>query len=288
MFETDQYELLDFGDGRKLERFGATLLDRPMPAAADCAKQDKSFWPSADACFQRTADQQGVWKPAKGLPSSWCVAHHKLVFQLKPTDFGHVGLFPEQAENWDWITRQVRRASQSSAGKKIKVLNLFAYTGGSTLAAAAAGAEVVHVDGAKNVVAWARSNAELSGLSAAPVRWITEDAAMFVRRELRRGNQYDAVILDPPSYGHGPKGEPWKLTEHLMPLLTDLGQLTARRRAFMLLSCHSAGFGPAELEACFAEAIVGHCQSGAQAKPLLLRSTAGKELHCGTVVRWPA
>ena len=152
--------------------------------------------------------RRGNGRDRRELPERWTIAHGPLQFELKRTDFGHLGLFPEQAENWDWIAERV-----AAAGRPLKVLNLFAYTGGSTLAAAAAGAEVVHVDAAKNIVAWARRNAELSGLADAPIRWIAEDAMKFVKRELKRGNRYDAVILDPPSYGHGPQGEVWRLVE---------------------------------------------------------------------------
>ena len=165
----------------------------------------------------------------------------RCVLELKRTNFGHLGLFPEQAANWPWIAEQVASAPA------MRVLNLFAYTGGSTLAAAAAGAEVVHVDAAKNIVAWARRNAALSGLADAPIHWIAEDALKFVKRELRRENRYDAVILDPPSYGHGAHGEVWRLSQHLPRLLELCGQLTAGRRRFMLLTCHTPDFEPARL-----------------------------------------
>jgi 23S rRNA (cytosine1962-C5)-methyltransferase len=184
--------------------------------------------------------------------------------------------------NWRWIAKQVRRA-----GRPIKVLNLFAYTGGSTLAAARAGAQVVHVDAAKNVVSWARRNARLSGLSEAPIRWITEDARKFVSRELKRENLYDAVVLDPPSYGHGPKGEAFQLDDDLMPLLADCGALTAGHRTFMLMTCHSPAYGPAELEACLADAVLGSCSAGALATTLDLQTGDGRRLNAGVSVRWP-
>jgi 23S rRNA (cytosine1962-C5)-methyltransferase len=167
------------------------------------------------------------------------------------------------------------------------VLNLFAYTGGSTLAAAAAGAEVTHIDAAKNVVAWARENAKASGLGEAPIRWITEDAAKFVRREVRRGNRYDAVILDPPSYGHGPKGEAWKLSTDLPALLSGCTELMADRKAFFLLTCHTPGFGPAELEALVSDTLFGRCQQGVTTRNLALTTADGRRLPCGTAARWP-
>lgn len=283
MFSSDQYQLIDFGEGRKLERFGQYVLDRPAPAAEGITRADGEIWKSASARFERTDAQSGRWLPSAALPDSWNISHATGSFQLKPTEFGHVGLFPEQAVNWQWIEKQVRRQKSVPT-----VLNLFAYTGGSTFAAASAGARVVHVDGARNVVAWARRNADFSSLSSAPIRWIVEDALKFARREVRRGNQYDAVILDPPSYGHGPKGEVWKLHEHLMPLLEACAQLTARRRAFVLLTCHGTGFRPADAEAALADAMFGHCQSGAQARRLTVRAADDRELPAGVVARWPS
>lgn len=281
MFSSDQYELLDFGDGRKLERFGKYLLDRPAPAVEAVPRANPDLWRKERASYRRLTQQTGKWSKGS-LPDQWTVCHHEAVFQLKATESGHVGLFPEQAVNWDWIAKRV-----AGAPSPIKVLNLFAYTGGSTLAAAAAGAEVVHVDSAKNVVGWARHNAELSSLSDAPIRWITEDATLFVQRELRRGNRYNAVILDPPSYGHGPKGEVWKLDRHLLPLLRLCGELTEDQRAFILVTCHTPTFGPAELQACLADAVFGSCQAGARAKPLSIRCADGRELPSGTLARWP-
>ncbi len=283
MFDSNQYELLDFGDGRKLERFGQFVLDRPSPAAEDFPRTDPSAWKQADAQFSRTSATSGKWKLRTALPKAWAISHAIGDFELRATDFGHVGVFPEQADNWEWLTKQVQRA-----GRKLKILNLFAYTGGSTLAAASAGAEVVHVDAARNVVSWARRNVEQSGLSDAPIRWINEDATKFVRRELKRGNQYDGVILDPPSYGHGPKGEVWKLSDHLMPLLSACAELTRDRRTLLLLTCHTPGFGPAELEACLADAVFGHCQAGVRAKPLSLTTADSRKLAGGVVARFPA
>lgn len=280
MWLSGQYTLLDFGEGRKLERFGPYTLDRPM-AAADARRANPELWQSAHARYERGSGERGVWQGRQQLPKTWTISHAGATFELKPNEFGHLGVFVEQAENWDWISKQVGRA-----GRTVRVLNLFAYTGGSTFAAALAGAEVTHVDAARNAVAWARRNAELSSLAEAPIRWIAEDARTFVARELRRGNHYDAVILDPPSYGHGRQGEVWKLDEHLLPLLTACGELTAQRRAFMLLSCHTPGYGPAELEACLAEAVFGHCQSGVRARPLTMRSEDGRTLPSGVVARF--
>ncbi len=282
MFEPDQYQLVDFGNARKLERFGPYVLDRPCPAADGLQPARPERWESADARFNRGSRDRGRWELRTELPADWAIRHGNFQLKLKLTPFGHVGVFAEQAASWDWIARQAARAD-----RPLRVLNLFAYTGGSTLAAAAAGCEVTHVDAARNVVGWARDNAELSGLQDAPIRWISEDAPRFVTREIRRRNQYDAVILDPPSYGHGPKGEVWKVSSGLLPLLRACGELTRSRRAFILLSCHSPGFGAAELEAALAEAIFGHCQGGVVARPLLLIDEDGSELPCGAAARWP-
>ncbi|MCA9121578.1 MAG: class I SAM-dependent methyltransferase [Planctomycetaceae bacterium] len=282
MFAPDQYQLLDFGGGRKLERFGAYVLDRCSPSAEGIRKSDPGNWNKCDARYDRTRGEEGEWNSRGVLPSAWSITHSELVFELQPTPFGHLGVFPEQAANWDWITKQLARSP-----KPLRVLNLFAYTGGSTLAAAAAGAEVVHVDSAKNTVAWARRNAELSGLSEKPIRWIAEDAKRFAERELRRGKRYDAVILDPPSYGHGPKGETWKIARDLHALLTTCAQLTQGHRAFMLLTCHSPGFDPPEVEAILADAVFGSCQAGATAKALTVSCIDGRKLPSGVVARWP-
>jgi 23S rRNA (cytosine1962-C5)-methyltransferase len=280
MFSPDQYELLDFGGGRRLERFGEVTLDRPCPAAADMPSADPAAWRRADARFDETDAEQGTWTFHRTLPERWTIAHGPLVLEVKPTALGQVGVFPEQAENWDWIAEQVCEA----ASGPLRLLNLFAYTGGSTLAAVAAGAEVAHVDAARTMVAWARRNAESSGLTGAPIRWIVEDAVKFVKREIRRRNRYDAVILDPPSYGHGPRGEVWRLAKQLGRLLELCGQLTLPRRRFLLLTCHTPGFSPERLRELVAEALGG--AGRLTARPLVLRTAAGRELSAGVVVRW--
>ena len=285
MFEPAQYELLDFGDGRRLERFGPLLLDRPCPAAESVRPAAAGLWSAGDARFQRLHADQGRWVLRGDPPRQWTIAHGRLAFQLKRTDFGHVGLFPEQAENWSWIAEQVgRRTADGSGG--VKVLNLFAYTGGSTLAAAAAGAAVTHVDAARNIVAWARRNAELSGLGEAPIRWIAEDAVKFVRREIRRGNRYDGVILDPPSYGHGAHGETWQLATDLLPLLAACAELTNPRPRFVLLTCHTPGFSPAKLRELLAAAFGSQAGTHIDAAPLALVASTGQLLPSGVAARW--
>lgn len=280
MVESAQYELLDFGQGRKLERFGEFLLDRPCPAAERIGRVRDSIWRQAAARFERASGEQGSWHPARALPDQWVLECGSFRFQLRPTPFGHVGVFPEQFSNWRWLQQQI-----SSRPRPFRVLNLFGYTGGSTLAAAAAGAEVVHVDAARNVVRWARENARLSGLQDAPIRWITEDARKFVVREQKRGNQYHALILDPPSYGHGPRGETWRLTQDLLPLLRTCSKICLPPRPLVLLTCHSPGFGPAEVAACLSEGIYGHCHVAVASHGLFLTSGDGRRLPAGVMAR---
>ena len=310
-YDCDDYELLDFGDGRRLERFGEIVLDRPCPAAETFERAFPDSWMRADARFEGRDEVRGEWMDRRELSERWVVTHGRLRFELKRTEFGHLGLFPEQAENWDWIAgrcplsvwrgrvRATRRLTAGNAignqrpsppaplpkgeGRQPKVLNLFAYTGGSTLAAAAAGTEVVHVDAAKNVVAWARRNAELSGLANAPIRWIAEDALNFAKRELKRGRRYDAVILDPPSYGHGLRGEVWRLSKHLPRLLALCAELTDGRPRFMLLTCHTPGYDAELLGQMVTEQFGGRQTIVAQ--PLMIEASDGRRLPSGVVVR---
>ena len=250
------YTLCDFGDGRRLERFGPLLLDRPCPAAERIKKRTPGDWNSADAVFHKE-QKNGRWemKTDRGrcLFDPWLVDFGTLTLELRGTPFGHVGVFPEQTENWDRLRTALGKAARQRS-TPIRVLNLFAYTGGSTLAAASAAKdiEVVHVDAARNLLGWAKRNAELNGLSDANIRWIAEDVRKFVRRELKRNNRYNAVILDPPSYGHGPGGEVWKLTEHLPDLLDDLLRLIATDPLFLLLTAHTPNI---DLEAMFPDGV---------------------------------
>jgi 23S rRNA (cytosine1962-C5)-methyltransferase len=298
----NDYELLDFGDGRKLERFGKVILDRPSAAAHGIAKSRPEAWHDVTARYDRTQGDQGVWTPKNACPPNWDISFAinspgtcdaaigrqtaKITFQLHPSPFGHVGVFPEQHENWHWTARQSAKRLADTK-RPLRVLNLFAYTGGSTLAAAAAGAEVVHIDSARNIVDRARRNAELSGLADRPIRWITEDAMKFCQRELKRGNCYDAVILDPPTYGHGPKRELWKIAEHLLPMLRICAELTESNRAFVLITSHTPGLGPAELSGYLAEGIFGHCAESPRAGGLFLQTADGRRLHSGVFARWP-
>ncbi|MGD9723861.1 MAG: class I SAM-dependent methyltransferase [Pirellulales bacterium] len=283
MFASREYQLLDFGSGRKLERIGAYVIDRPTPAAGAGRPRTPALWESADAKFEREGSPRGRWTFRRQIAAAWPIPFGPMTLGLKFSDFGQVGLYPEQAPNWDWIADRV-----SAADETLRVLNLFGYTGGSTLAAAAAGAEVTHVDAAQSVVAWARRNVATSGMESAPIRWIAEDAPTFMRRELRRGRDYHAIILDPPAYGHGPDGERWKLADQLGELLQLCLELTARDRRFLLLTCHSGELAVAEglLKAALTSAPKFREGGKIEASDMFLASAAGGRLHCGAVVRW--
>lgn len=282
MVSLEEYQLLDFGQGRKLEKFGPYILDRASPAADNLARTDPRLWKTASAVYHRRDGTDGKWSWRGESTDAWTLDLQCFRMSLKCTSFGHIGIFPEQMKNWQWIFDRCQRGE-----RPVRVLNLFAYTGASTLAAAAAGAEVTHVDSAKNVVQWARANADVSGLQDAPIRWIVEDAAKFVRREVKRGRKYDAVILDPPSYGHGPKGEVWKVSHHLPELLQNCATLLANHARFILLTCHSPGFGPAELSASVTDAFFGSCQAPVVTNRLTIPCQDGRKLDAGVVVRWP-
>jgi 23S rRNA (cytosine1962-C5)-methyltransferase len=289
-----QYELLDFGDGQKLERFGEVILCRPSLVAEGARKSRPELWVSATAAFHGPRTGDGTWSPnpTQWAPADWSFTHRNkeevlLRLRLEALPSGQIGVFPEQRENWDWIARKIAR-SRDAAGRILRILNLFAYTGASTLAAAGAGAEPVHIDAAQNIVDRARANAELSGLADRPIRWIAEDAMKFCRREVKRGKKYDAVILDPPSYGHGPKGEIWKIESDLLPLLKLCGELTSESRAFILVTCHSPGIGPAELSAYLSEGIFGNCGQPPATGELSLKTADGRRLPSGVYARWPS
>lgn len=288
MFPVDQYELLDFGRGRRLERFGQVVVDRPCPAAEKLPVEAPELWHRAHARYQRTTGQKGQWILLQpNLPERWTVHHPPFQLELKRTEFGQVGVFPEHAANWDWIAQQVAE-SVARRGRPVKVLHLFAYTGGGTLAAAAAGAEVVHVDAAKNVVAWARRNATLSGLADRPIRWIVEDVRKYCKRAVRRGEQFHAVLLDPPTYGHGPHGELWRLQRDLPELLQLCAQLTAKEREWILLTAHTAGLGPNRLRQMVVRCFEDPGPERLAAGRLLLLTRTGRALPSGLYVRWQA
>ena len=246
------YELLDFGAGRKLERFAKLVLDRPSPSAEGFAIQKPKLWKSADAKFVADSPkaERGCWvflnqnlSPDYAWPISF--SSPPITLELKFSPFGHLGVFPEQQANWQRIAERI--SGETKRAEPLRVLNLFAYTGGSTLAAAAAGGKVVHIDSAKNLLARARRNAELSGLADAPIRWIAEDAVRFVQREIKRNEKYDAIILDPPSYGHGSRGQVWQISRDLPILLRNCFELSSEKPIFLLLTCHTPFFDEKKL-----------------------------------------
>lgn len=237
------YEVLDSGDGLKLERWGDVVLARPDPQVI--WPRGAREWKNWDGWYHRSSKGGGRWEFRRQLPASWTVRYRKFVFKVAPTGFKHTGLFPEQAVNWDWCDSIIRTAK--STGREVSVLNLFGYTGAATVAAAAAGAAVCHVDAAKGMVGWCRENAQLSGLAGAPIRYIVDDCHAFVRRELRRGKRYDAIMMDPPSYGHGAEGEVWKLETHLWPLLESCRALLSDQPLFFLVNTYTTGLSPTAL-----------------------------------------
>ncbi|MEI6057475.1 MAG: class I SAM-dependent methyltransferase [bacterium] len=243
------YELIDSGDSEKLERFGDVVLSRPDPQALWRKHFDETEWKKASGHFTRSA-QEGKWvmKPRPentDAEKKWAIDFSGLKFWIKPTAFKHTGLFPEQSTNWDWLRENITAAQQKKSGESepsIEILNLFGYTGGATLACAQAGAHVVHIDSSKSAITWARENAELSGLADKPVRWILEDARLFVEREVKRGRKYDGIIMDPPSFGHGLDKDVWKIEEHLLPLFENCVQLLKEKPLFVLMNGYSAGY----------------------------------------------
>jgi 23S rRNA (cytosine1962-C5)-methyltransferase len=282
----DDYELLDFGGGRKLERFGPYRIDRPCPSAEWLSSGSAALWRQATARYDRTAATSGIWTPPDALPTEWPIRLAGFEFLLRPNAFGHLGIFPEHWACWSWVEARVA-AGLAGTQRPVRVLNLFAYTGGSTLAAAKAGAEVTHVDAARNMVLRAKDNLLRTGIAGASIRWIAEDARRFVDREVRRGSRYEGMIIDPPTYGHGVRGERWKLDRDLPPLLAKCATLCSDRIAFALLTCHTPGWGPTRLSRLLA-CMLPHLSTDEVACGELQIGTAiGRSLPAGSFARWP-
>lgn len=275
------YEVLDTSNGEKLERWGKYLLVRPDPQVIWDTPKKHLGWENKNGHYHRSSKGGGEWEFFQ-LPGEWKINYKELTFHLKPFSFKHTGLFPEQAVNWDWFSEIIRNAN-----RPLKVLNLFAYTGGATLAAAYAGASVTHVDASRGMVTWAKENAASSGLKDAPIRWLVDDCVKFVEREIRRGSHYDGIILDPPSYGRGPKGEIWKIEESIYPFLKLLVQLLHEESRFLLLNSYTTGLQPAVLSYMLNSSIVkafgGHVEADEIGLPV---TESGLVLPCGASGRW--
>ena len=279
------YELLDSSDGERLERWGKYILRRPDPQIIWKKAAQHKAWNKADATYKRSSSGGGGWSK-NTLPQSWNINYESLglTFVLKPMGFKHTGLFPEQAANWEWFSELIKKA-----GRPIKVLNLFAYTGGATIAAAKAGASVVHVDAAKGMVAQAKENAALSGLSDAPIRYIVDDCKKFVEREIRRGNKYDAVIMDPPSYGRGPSGEVWKIEDSVDELITLTASILSDDPLFFLVNSYTTGLSPAAMQYILGLKVESRYGGRLESGELGLRASSTElAIPCGASARWQA
>ena len=276
------YEVIDCSDGEKLERWGKYILLRPDPQVLWSTPKKNPNWNKLNGHYHRSNKGGGEWE-FFNLPKQWTINYRDLTFNLKPFSFKHTGLFPEQAANWDWFSKIIKESGR----KDVKVLNLFAYTGGATCAVAKAGAAVTHVDASKGMVTWAKENAISSDLADAPIRWIVDDCVKFVEREIRRGNKYDAIIMDPPSYGRGPKGEIWKIEEKIHPFIQLCSKLLSDKPLFFLVNSYTTGLAPAVLTYMISTEVKarygGHVISDEIGLPV---SDTGLILPCGAAGRW--
>lgn len=287
------YEVIDTSAGEKLERWGKYILLRPDPQVIWNTPKTNPNWKKINAHYHRSQKGGGEWE-FFDLPEQWAIHYNDLTFHLKPFSFKHTGLFPEQAANWDWFSALIReevsrRKNQSGSNnyEPVKVLNLFAYTGGATCAAAKAGANVTHVDASKGMVTWAKENATASGLSDAPIRWLVDDCVKFVEREIRRGNHYDAIIMDPPSYGRGPKGEIWKIEEKIHSFIALCEHILTEKPLFFLVNSYTTGLAPAVLTYMISTEIVSKHGGHVEAQEIGLPVTqTGLILPCGAAGRW--
>ena len=277
-----EYEIIDCSKGEKLERWGDYILLRPDPQVLWDLPRKNPAWKKLNGHYHRSNKGGGEWE-FFDLPKQWSINYKDLTFHLKPFTFKHTGLFPEQAVNWDWFSEKIRNAN-----REIKVLNLFAYTGGATLAAAKAGAKVTHVDASKGMVTWGKENAVASGLEDAPIRWLVDDCVKFVEREIRRGNHYDGIIMDPPSYGRGPKGEIWKLEEKIHPFIALASQLLSDNPLFFLVNSYTTGLAPAVLTYMIATELKKYNGTVDSQEVGLPVTASGLVLPCGASGRWEA
>ena len=280
------YEVIDTSSGEKLERWGKYILLRPDPQVIWNTEKKHPLYKKLNGHYHRSSKGGGEWE-FFDLPNEWSIHYGDLTFNLKPFSFKHTGLFPEQAANWDWFSSIIKKAKAENPEREIKVLNLFAYTGGATCAAAKAGAAVTHVDASKGMVTWAKENAVSSGLENAPIRWLVDDCVKFVEREIRRGNKYDAIIMDPPSYGRGPKGEIWKIEDAVFPLINICADILKDEPLFFLINSYTTGLQPAVLSYMLNTILVNRFGGKVEADEIGLPvSSNGLVLPCGASGRY--
>ncbi len=276
------YELIDCSDGERLERWGDIVLIRPDPQIIWKTPKKDPLWKQAHARYHRSSSGGGAWQFYKNMPKQWKIKYKDLTFGIKPMGFKHTGVFPEQAVNWDFAADKIK-----NAGRPVKVLNMFAYTGAATLACLNAGASVCHVDASKGMVQWAKENAELSSLSDKPVRWLVDDCVKFVQREQRRGNKYDGIIMDPPSYGRGPGGEVWKLEEQLFSLVDLCSGILSDNPVFFILNSYTTGLSPSVMEYLLGVMLKSRFGGSVSSSEIGLHVTAtGLALPCGSTAIW--
>jgi len=277
-----EYELIDSGDGEKLERYGEYILRRPDPEVLWNKLKKIDIWDNADLKFIRNGNKT-KWIIKDSVSKNWNINYGGLNFSIRPTSFKHTGLFPEQVSNWEWMEKVIKKEKRNNP---ISVLNLFAYTGGATLACAKAGAEVCHVDGSKTSVFWARENAELSELADKPVRWIIDDVLVFLKREAKRGRKYDAILMDPPSFGHGPKDELWKIEESFMELINLCKEVLSDDPLFVLINGYTAGYSPVAYQNILIDMMKEHKGSIEIGELVIKESNSERMLPCGIFARW--
>lgn len=274
------YELIDSGNGKKLERYGGIVMDRPDPQALWQPLKDRTVWNRANAVFMREG-KSTKWHTDKTVPTSWNINFDNLVFEIRPTSFKHTGIFPEHRENWKWMRSLIKKSK-----RPIKVLNLFGYTGGASLACAQAGAEVVHIDGSKMAIGWAKKNQELSGLEEKPIRWILDDAILFLKREAKRGNKYDGIVMDPPAFGRGPKGEVWKIEEQFEELMKLSKAVLSDAPLFFLINGYASGYSPIAYQNNLADLLQKYGGATETGELAIQEAGTGRLLPCGIFARW--
>lgn len=275
-----QYELIDSGEGEKLERYGQVILRRPDPQALWKKHVSKKDWDNADAWFERTAEK-GSWKTKLGLPSEWNISIDKLNLYVKLSAFKHTGIFPEQLPNWKWMGEKIKQS-----GRNIKILNLFSYTGGASIACALAGAHVTHVDGSKATVSWAKKNAEASNVPKDKIRWIVDDVRSFVKREIKRGEKYDAIIMDPPNFGRGAKGEVWKIEEGFLTLLDSCKEVLSDNPEFFIINGYASGYSALGYENALQDMMKNYKGKTESGELVIIESQARRLLPAGIFARW--